>query len=130
MAQAKEWRGSPSGGAVGSGRPGPWNRLWDARVLGFLSSRGPDGAVSPTCPPRSLHLLGSVGFVAGLWHAVKLMGQFDCCWRHLGLRSDVFLSFGTAVKVVVPDRFGGNVRVARPVCAVALLILSCVAGVY
>ena len=64
MAQ-REWRGSPSGGAVGSGRPGPWNRLWDARVLGFLSSRGPDGAVPPTCPPKSLHLLGSVGFVAG-----------------------------------------------------------------
>ena len=47
MAQG-EWRGSPSGGAVGSGRPGPWNILWDARVLGFLSSRGPDGAVPPT----------------------------------------------------------------------------------
>ena len=38
MAQAEEWRGSPSGGAVGSGRPGPWNRLWDARVLGFRGS--------------------------------------------------------------------------------------------
>ena len=56
MAQAEEWRGSPSGGAVGSGRPGPWNRLWDARVLGFLSSRGPDGAVPPTSKAKALYV--------------------------------------------------------------------------
>ena len=42
MAQ-REWRGSPSGGAVGSGRPGPWNRLRDSRGLGFLSSRAQMG---------------------------------------------------------------------------------------